>query len=71
LPRPRLVQRFAVTALDRFRHYGRSAAQEKPRKADGKQGAEADDQVTAGLGHAGIRELASFCKVASFGQAGL
>jgi hypothetical protein len=63
----RLGQRFAVTALDCFGHYGRGVAQGKPRKADDNQDTKADEQITARLGHA-ESGLASFCKEISFGQ---
>jgi hypothetical protein len=74
--RPRLThaclgQRFAVAASNCLRHHGRRAAQKKPGKGEGKQCTEADEQIAAGLRHAGIRELTGFYKVTSFGQAGL
>ncbi|MNP07642.1 hypothetical protein D3C76_996740 [compost metagenome] len=64
-------QRFAVAMLDGFGNHRGGIAQGKPAKADDEQGEEADKQKAAGLGHAGIRKLASFCKGASFGQARL
>ncbi|MNQ53233.1 hypothetical protein D3C85_672670 [compost metagenome] len=66
---PGCRQRFAVAMLDSLGNHRGGIAQGKPHKADDEQGEEADKQKAAGLGHAGIRKLASLGKGASFGQA--
>lgn len=70
LTAPGRCQRFAVTVLDGFGNHWGGIAQGKPCKTDDEQGEETHKQIAAGLGHAGIRKLANFCKGASFGQAG-
>ncbi|MNP13099.1 hypothetical protein D3C76_1053660 [compost metagenome] len=55
-------QRFAVTVLDRLGNDRGGAAQGNPRKSNDKQGAEADEQIAAGLGHAESGSWQAFAK---------